>query len=87
MLNVMGRDTHTAWHANRSTLVRMLAADGQVACARDYAGYYLNAWRFFLSGYKDADAARESAACGVRVIECGIAVGRSATENHSGGQV
>jgi hypothetical protein len=48
--------------------------------AGDYAGYYLNAWEFFLSGHRDIEAAHRALQSGVRVLQRGHAIGMAAPD-------
>ncbi len=68
---LLGEPFVTVWSSNRTALVELLTQRGEAELAADYAAYYLQAWRYFLSGDQDSTAARAAIRAGVRVIERG----------------
>lgn len=76
VLSVLGASFEDAWGHNRTGVHRLLVDAGQAEFAGHYAGYYREAWRFFLSGYRDADAARAAILHAKQVLELGAAAGR-----------
>ena len=77
VLSVLGARFEEAWGQNRTGLVQSLNAHGQPEFADAYAGFYLEGWNFFLSGYSDADAARRALLAGRDVLERAVEVARS----------
>ncbi len=63
-----------AWSMNRTALVGRLEWADRAEMAEDYAQFYLSAWRYFLSGYADQDAARAALLAGARVMREGARV-------------
>jgi hypothetical protein len=78
VLSILGASFAEAWGHNRTGVCERLLAAGQHDLAASYAGYYLEGWRFFLSGYRDSDAARQALLHARRVLELGAAVARAA---------
>lgn len=76
VLSVLGASFEEAWGGNRTDVVARLLDAGQDELTKAYTGYYLESWRFFLSGYSDADAARRAILHAKRVIELGAEVAR-----------
>lgn len=77
VLSVLGADFETAWGGNRTHIYQQLLMLGQTEFAQAYAQFYLRAWDFFCSGYQNTDAAREAGLAGVRVLETGLAIGKT----------
>jgi hypothetical protein len=68
VLSVLGAGFEESWGQNRTGLVRSLRARSQEAFADSYVSFYLEGWNFFLSGYRDADAARRALLAGRDVL-------------------
>jgi len=68
VLHILGVKTEDAWSLNRTRIVSRLEELGELQLAEEYAGFYLAAWDYFLSGYSDTDAGRLSIGCGVRAL-------------------
>jgi hypothetical protein len=79
-LDLLGVRPERAWSINRTAIVGLLQEVGEAKLAGDYAGYYLSAWDYVLSGREDGDAGRASAASGVRVLERGIEIATGFSE-------
>lgn len=69
-------DFERAWSANRTAIVLALAELGEEQLAERIVGYYTSAWRFFLSGWRDADAGRSAFRHAIAMLEAGGIVGR-----------
>jgi hypothetical protein len=69
-------DFERAWSANRTTLVTTLTAMGEIALAEAMVDYYTSAWRFFLSGWRDADSGRAAFRSAIAMMEIGARIGR-----------
>jgi len=74
VLSVLGAGLEDAWGGNRTQVYHRLNGLGQVEMAEQYAAFYLHAWNFFLSGYQNANAAREAVLAGSRVLKTGLAI-------------
>jgi hypothetical protein len=75
-LEVLGTPYEEAWGMNRTRLYHALGAAGEETLAEEYARFYLQGWRYFLSGYADGDAVRGALLAGARVLEAGIRLAR-----------
>lgn len=75
-LEVLGMPYEEAWGMNRTRLYQALIAAGEETLAEAYAHFYLQGWRYFLSGYDDGDAARGALLAGARVLDEGIRLAR-----------
>lgn len=62
------------WSWNRTQLVAQLLEAGETELARHYREFYLSAWQYFLSGYRDSAAARQAVRAGTCVLEMSVAV-------------
>lgn len=80
VLSVLGATYEEAWGTNRTQIHQRLVEGGHSELAGDYAGYYLNAWEFFLSGHRDIEAAHRALQSGVRVLQRGHAIGMAAPD-------
>jgi hypothetical protein len=69
-------DFDRAWSANRTTIVASLVEVGEVDLAERIVAYYTAAWRFFLSGWRDADAGRAAFRAAITMLELGAEIGR-----------
>jgi len=76
-LSVLGVDYDVAWSVNRTQAVELLRENGQDELATYYSSYYLAAWQFFLSNWKDGDAGRSAFSAAVRALRLGADLGRS----------
>jgi len=76
VLSVLGASFAEAWGHNRTGVHARLIAAGQTEFAEAYAGYYLEGWAFFLSGYREAEHGRAALRWATRVIELGAEVGQ-----------
>lgn len=76
VLELLGMPYEDAWGMNRTHLYQALRTAGEEVLAEDYAGFYLQGWRYFLSGDGDGDAARAALLAGARVLEEGIRLAR-----------
>lgn len=76
VLSVLGADFEAAWGHNRTHIYGKLKEFNQLGLAENYAGFYLNAWDFYRSGYQNTDAARTATLMGVRVLELGLDIGK-----------
>ena len=74
VLHILGVETEDAWSLNRTRVISRLEELGQHRLAEDYAGFYLAAWEYFLSGYSDTDAGRLSVGCGVEALTRAVEV-------------
>lgn len=72
VLSLLGVEFDRAWGSNRTEIYAQLQELGQAEFAQRYAGFYLEGWRFFLSGYQDSEAGRRALLAGARVIELGL---------------
>ncbi|MBW3587924.1 MAG: hypothetical protein KY429_00700 [Actinobacteria bacterium] len=76
-LSVLGIDYDVAWSVNRTNAIELLRENGQDELATYYSSYYLAAWEFFLSKWKDGDAGRSAFSAAVRALRLGAELGRS----------
>lgn len=76
-LSLLGVDYDVAWSVNRTQSVELLRENGQDELATRYTSYYLAAWEFFLSNWKDGDAGRSAFSAAVRALRLGADLGRS----------
>lgn len=76
VLSVLGADFQAAWGGNRTHVYTRLKAFHQTELAEQYAAFYLHAWDFFRSSYKNTHAAREALLAGVGVLKAGLAIAR-----------
>lgn len=72
VLSLLGVEFDRAWGGNRTEVYRLLLELGQAEFAERYAGFYLEGWRFFLSGYQDSEAGRRALLAGAGVLELGL---------------
>ncbi len=77
VLHVMGIETEEAWSLNRTGVVSNLRRLGQSSLADHYSGFYLSAWEYFLSGFKNTDAGRTAIGRGARVLSEASKVART----------
>lgn len=80
VLHLGGLDTEQAWSLNRTRLVHLLVELGHEGLAEDYAGFYLNGWDYFLSGFADTDAGRRTLEHGTRALARAGEIARSAQQ-------
>jgi hypothetical protein len=73
-LVLLGVPPAEAWSLSRSGLIPVLEIAGQAELAADYRRVYLASWDYFLSGYRDAAAAREAVAAAHAVLARGAAL-------------
>jgi len=79
VLSVLGVDFETAWSANRTVVVGLLAELGQGQLARHLVTYYEAAWDGFLSGWHDGNACRAAFGAAVRALRLGASIGAEAS--------
>lgn len=75
VLSALGVDFESAWSANRTAVVALLAELGQGELAGELVGYYEAAWDAFLSGWRDGDAGRAAFGAAVRALRLGASIG------------
>ncbi len=68
VLDLLGMDPDQAWSMNRTGVDSALRERGQDPLADRLAEYYLSAWDYFLSGYRDTDAARRTIRAGAAAV-------------------
>ena len=78
VLSILGEGFDDAWGHNRTWVANRLHGVGQAEFGDAYVGYYVECWRYFLSGYRDNAAARSALLRAKRVIELGAELARSA---------
>jgi len=76
-LSLLGVDYTVAWSVNRTRAVELLRENGQGELATHYSSYYLAAWEFFVSNWKDGDAGRSAFSDAVKALSLGAELGRS----------
>jgi hypothetical protein len=76
VLSIRGESYGDAWGVNRTAIVGKLGAMGEHELARDYAQFYLNAWDYFLSGYRDTNAARGAIVAGMHALQRAIEIAK-----------
>lgn len=76
-LSLLGVDYEVAWSVNRTQAVELLRENGQDELATHYTSYYLAAWKFFLSKWRDGDAGRSAFSAALRALSLGADLGRS----------
>lgn len=74
VLSVLGAGYATAWSANRTEVVALLADRGQEELAGRITRFYEAAWDGFRSGWRDAEAGRAAFAAGVHALRLGARV-------------
>lgn len=79
VLQLLGVPYLEAWGSNRTGIARTLAAMGQEDLARQYGSFYYSAWRGFLSGWTNEEAARAAVRAGTAVLEAGMALAQEPT--------
>ncbi len=72
--HLLGVRAEHAWSENRTRLVARLRDLGEHDLADDYTQFYTAGWDAFLSGGRDAAAARQTFLSGIRVIRRGVEV-------------
>ncbi len=77
VLHILGVRTEEAWSINRSQILTLLKETGEVQLAKDYSGFYLYGWKYFLSNYKDTNAGRSSIISGANALSRGIEIAKS----------
>lgn len=80
VLSVLGAGFEEAWGGNRSQVHRGLVERGAAEFAGNYADYYLNGWKFFLSNHHDIDLAHRALRAGARVIQQSHAIAMAAQD-------
>ena len=87
VLHFSGMGTEEAWSLNRTAIVPRIAEAGYPTLAQEYLGFYVSAWKYFLSGYKDFDAGRAAITAAVACLEKGAEAARMwlATASESSG--
>jgi len=83
ILSLLGMPPEDAWSMNRTRVVAFLIEKGEEAVARDYSSYYTHGWKYFLSGYRDHDAARNALSSAVRVLRRGVEIAGSWSSMHN----
>jgi hypothetical protein len=76
MLVLLGVLPAEAWSLSRSGVIPVLEIAGQAEFAADYRRVYLASWDYFLSGYRDATAARQAVAAAHAVLARGAALAK-----------
>lgn len=76
VLDILGVSPEDSWAINRTAIVKKLYNLGEGKLAHDYAMYYKCGWEYFLSDYRDADAARKGLLAGFKVLKRGIEVAK-----------
>jgi len=74
LLEVLGLRIEDVWSANRTQLVRLLESIGECELGADYAEFYLQGWKYFLSAYGDSAAGRQAIHHGARVLKRVMAI-------------
>jgi hypothetical protein len=69
-------DFERAWATNRTAIATTLDEIGERPVAEALVRYYTSAWRFFLSGWSDANAGRAAFVSAIEMLELGAQVGR-----------
>ena len=82
VLHLAGVETEEAWSLNRTGVVSSLRRLGQNSMADHYSGFYLSAWEYFLSGFKNTDAGRAAIGSGARVLSEASGVARTWLAEH-----
>jgi len=77
VLHLLGLPTAEAWSLTRTRVVSLLKAMDESQLAHDYAEFYLSGWRYFLSKYRDSDAARSALASGVSALNRGVEIAKT----------
>lgn len=86
VLHISGVDMELAWDLNRTGVVSTLFELGHDDIAKQYAEFYLAGWRYFLSGFENADAGRDAITAAVEVISMGAEVAKAWLASQNGGQ-
>ena len=84
-LHISGIETEEAWSLNRTGVVPALRDLGLDSLADCYTGFYVSAWKYFLSSYKDTDAGRAAIGHAVQVLTEGAEIARSWLARHPAG--
>lgn len=76
-LHLLGVPFGEAWTANRTRVVALLEGVGESHFAARYSQFYLSGWDYFLSGYGDHDAGRQTLLAGIGVLRRGAEIGNA----------
>jgi hypothetical protein len=76
VLSLRGKSYTSAWGVNRTTIVTELQAMAEHELARDYAQFYVNAWDYFLSRYRDTNAGRAAVVAGIQALKRAIEIAK-----------
>ena len=68
VLDLLGMDPDETWRMNRTAVISALRARDQDLLADRLSEYYIRAWDYFLSGYRDDEAARHMIRSGANAI-------------------
>src|SRR5579884_4565920 len=79
VLEVLGVPFQTAWSSNRTKLCRLLVENGESDLASAYASFYLNGWRYYLTGDQNGEPARQAILAASRVLTRGWEIGGEET--------
>jgi hypothetical protein len=74
VLILLGHEPEAAWSLNRTSAVSYFTEAGEQKLAEDYARFYLSGWDYFLSGYSDYMAAKDSLSAGLNVLSRSIQI-------------
>jgi hypothetical protein len=85
VLHISGVGTEEAWSQNRTRAVSMLRDLGHGSLADGYTRFYLSAWDYFLSGFKDTDAGRSAIGAAAQALTEGAEVARGWLAAHPAG--
>jgi len=77
VLHILGLSTEQAWSMNRTKIVSSLREVGEHQLAKDYSGFYLSGWEYFLSRYSDSDSVRSMVISGLKVLSRGSEIARN----------
>ena len=68
VLDLLGMHPDQSWTMNRTGVDRALREHGQRKLADKLTDYYLSAWDYFLSNYRDTDAVRRAILSGAEAV-------------------
>lgn len=77
VLSIKGVEYEKAWGINRTKIVALLEELGEHQLVQQYTQFYLIAWDYFLSQYKDTDAGRNAVVAGINALSRAIDIAKS----------
>ena len=81
VLSIKGSPYEVAWGINRTKIVSLLEELGEHQLVQEYTQFYLSAWDYFLSQYKDTDAGRNAVVAGINALSRAIDIAKSLTSS------